>query len=282
MYARMLDAMVNYFLSLARRLQILLLSASVLMTLLGGCATTGDPRDPLEPMNRAIYSFNDSVDRAILKPVAEAYRAVLPSFVRTGVSNFFANINDVVIALNNLLQGKPVDAISDVGRIAFNTTVGVLGVFDVATELGVEKHNEDFGQTLGYWGVGDGPFLMLPLLGPSNLRDTAGRVVDFKLDPITYVDPSSDRNILWGSRVVSQRADLLDTSIILETAALDPYEFLRDAYLQRRRNLVHDGSPPPEKEDDIEIKMKPHTETDDTATRRRAEAAASTAVNPLQ
>lgn len=274
--------MVNDMQNLPRHLRVLLVSVSMLMTLLGGCATTGNPHDPLEPMNRAIYSFNDGVDQAIFKPVAEAYRAVLPSFVRTSVSNFFANINDVVIALNNLLQGKPGNAASDVGRIAINTTIGILGVFDVATEFGMEKHHEDFGQTLGYWGVGDGPFLMLPLLGPSNLRDTVGRVADFKLDPITYVDPSRDRNILWGSRSVSQRADLLETSKILETAALDPYEFLRDAYLQRRRNLVHDGSPPPEKEDDIEIKMKPRAETNDTAARPRAEAAASTAVNPLQ
>jgi len=274
--------MVNYMQNLPRHLRILLVSVSILMTLLGGCATTGNPRDPLEPMNRAIYSFNDSVDQAILKPVAEAYQAVLPSFVRTGVSNFFSNISDVVIALNNLLQGKPVNAASDVGRIAVNTTVGILGVFDVATELGMEKHNEDFGQTLGYWGMSDGPFLMLPLLGPSNLRDTAGLVADFKIDPVTYVDPSSDRNMLWGSRALSQRADLLGASKILETAALDPYAFLRDAYYQRRRNLVHDGSPPPEKDDDFEIKMKPRAETDDTAARRRAEAVASTAVIPLQ
>ena len=274
--------MVHYLSNLPRRLRVLLVSVSMLMTLLGGCATTGNPRDPLEPMNRAIYSFNDGVDQAIFKPVADAYRAVLPSFVRTGVSNFFSNINDVSIALNSLLQGKPVDAISDVGRVAVNTTAGILGVFDVATEFGLEKHNEDFGQTLGHWGVGDGPFLMLPLLGPSNLRDTVGLVTDFKLDPITYVDPSRDRNILWGSRSVSQRAHLLDASKILETAALDPYEFLRDAYLQRRRNLVHDGSPPPEKDDDLEIKIKPRAETNDTATRRRAGVAASTAVNPLQ
>ena len=279
--------MVSYMSNRLRRLRVLLVSASMLMTLLGGCATTGNPRDPLEPMNRAIYSFNDGVDQAIFKPVAEAYRAVLPSFVRTGVSNFFANINDVSIALNNLLQGKPVDAISDVGRIVVNTTAGVLGVFDVATEFGMEKHNEDFGQTLGYWGMSDGPFLMLPLLGPSNPRDTVGLAADFKLDPITYVDPSRDRNILWGSRSVSQRAHLLDASKILETAALDPYDFLRDAYLQRRRNLVHDGLPPPVKDDDLEIKIKPRpeprTETDDTTIRPHAwAAAASTAVNPLQ
>lgn len=259
--------MINRFPSLPRHFRILLAAASVLMVLLSGCATTGDPRDPLEPMNRAIYRFNDSVDQTILKPVAETYRAVLPSFVRTGVSNFFANINDVLIALNNLLQGKPADAASDVGRVAVNTTAGLLGVFDVATELGMDRHNEDFGQTLGYWGVGNGPFLMLPLLGPSNLRDTVGRVADFKLDPVTYVDPSRDRNILWVSRLVSDRTNLLGASTILEVAALDPYEFLRDAYLQRRRNLVHDGSPPPETGDDIDYNAKPLTQMNGTAVR---------------
>lgn len=232
----------------------------VMLSLLGGCATT-TPRDPLEPMNRAIYSFNDGVDTAIFKPLAEGYRAVLPGVVRTGISNFFANINDVLIALNNLLQGKLVNAISDVGRVVVNTTIGVLGFVDFATEFGLEKHNEDFGQTLGYWGIGDGAYLVIPLLGPSNVRDAVGKVVDFKTDPVTYVNHMRTRNVLWGVRMISYRADLLDTSKILDTAALDPYEFLRDAYLQRRRNLVHDGSPPPDPEGDRDIKMKPRTES---------------------
>jgi len=227
------------------------------MTLLGGCASTGNPRDPFEPLNRGIYHFNDGVDTVVLRPVAEVYRGVLPQFVRTGVSNFFSNINDVIVALNNLLQGKFLNAVSDVGRIVVNSTAGLLGVIDVATEIGLEKHNEDFGQTLGYWGIESGPFVMLPILGPSSARDAVGLLVDFKTDPLTYVDPSRDRNILWGARFVNRRAELLDTSKILETAALDPYEFLRDAYLQRRRNLVHDGSPPPEKDDEPEIKIKP-------------------------
>ena len=243
-------------LSHPRSLRALLLSVLLPLFLLGGCATTS-PRDPLEPMNRAIYSFNDGVDRALFKPVAEGYRAVLPAFVRTGVSNVFANINDVLIALNNLLQGKLVNAISDVGRVLVNTTVGVVGFFDMATHFGLEKHNEDFGQTLGYWGIGDGPYLVLPIIGPSNLRDAVARIVDFKTDPITYVRSMSLRNSLWGTRALSQRADLLDTSKILETAALDPYEFLRDAYLQRRRNLVHDGAPPREKDDGAEIDINP-------------------------
>lgn len=242
-----------------------LVCALLAFAMLGGCATTNNPRDPLEPINRGIYQFNEGVDNLILKPAAEIYRGVLPQFVRTGVSNFFANINDVIVALNNLLQGKFLNAASDVGRIVVNTTAGLLGVIDVATEIGLEKNNEDFGQTLGFWGIGDGPFLMLPFMGPSNLRDLVGRVVDFKTDPITYVDPSRPRNQLWATKFVNTRSELLDTSKILETAALDPYEFLRDAYIQRRRNLVHDGNPPADKDDDSEIRVKPRSSIEDGA-----------------
>ena len=180
--------------------------------------------------------------------------------------NVFANINDVIIALNNLLQAKFLNAVSDTGRIVVNTTVGLLGVFDVATELGLEKHDEDFGQTLGYWGLGDGPYLVLPILGPSSLRDSVGVFVDYKTDPLTYVDPNHDRNILWGVRAVNRRSELLDASKILETAALDPYQFVRDAYLQRRRSLVYDGSPPKDQDDDVDIKMKPRSERRDGDT----------------
>jgi phospholipid-binding lipoprotein MlaA len=235
----------------------------VALTLLGGCASTGNPRDPFEPLNRGIYHFNDGVDTVLLRPAAEVYRGVLPQFVRTGVSNFYSNINDVIVALNNLLQAKFLNAVSDVGRIVVNTTAGVLGVLDVATHIGLEKHDEDFGQTLGYWGIGPGPYLVIPLLGPSSVRDAIGRFVDFKTDPITYVDPSRDRNILWGVRFVNRRSELLETSKILETAALDPYEFLRDAYLQRRRNLVYDGSPPPDKDDTPDVRIKPRSEGPD-------------------
>ncbi|MBI2296016.1 MAG: VacJ family lipoprotein [Betaproteobacteria bacterium] len=238
------------------RLRAWLLCALVSLALLGGCASTGNPRDPLEPINRGIYHFNDGVDNLIVKPAAEIYRGVLPQVVRTGVSNFFSNISDVIVALNNLLQGKVTQAVSDVGRIVVNTTAGLLGVIDVATEIGLEKHQEDFGQTLGYWGIGDGPYLVIPFLGPSTLRDAVGLVGDWKTSPITYVDPTRDRNALYGLWFLNRRSELLETSKILETAALDPYEFVRDAYLQRRRNLVHDGNPPPE-ENDIEIKIKP-------------------------
>lgn len=216
--------------------------------LFAGCATGRDPRDPLESFNRRVYQFNEAVDRAVLKPVAEGYRKVLPQFVRASVSNFFSNINDVVVAFNNLLQGKFTAAYTDFGRVAINSTLGVLGLFDIASEAGIEKHNEDFGQTLGWWGVGDGPFIMLPFLGPSSGRDAVGRVVDYATDPVTYVDPSGTRLALRGTRIVNQRAELLGAVTVLETAALDPYEFIRDAYLQRRRNLVYDGVPPPDRE----------------------------------
>lgn len=236
-----------------RPFRVLLLTLLLPLALLGGCAST-NPRDPFEPVNRAVYTFNDAVDTAVIRPLAEAYRAVLPSFVRTGISNFFSNINDILVALNNLLQGKVVAAASDVGRVAVNTSLGLAGLFDVATRMGLEKHNEDFGQTLGYWGVGDGPYLVLPFLGPSSLRDTIGRAVDSKGDPLGFLRDIPWRNSLWGTRAVNQRAELLDTSKILETAALDPYEFLRDGYLQRRRNLIYDGSPPREKDEDAKLK----------------------------
>jgi phospholipid-binding lipoprotein MlaA len=240
------------------RLRALTAAAAVTFTVLGGCATTGgDPRDPFEPMNRAVYQFNDEFDKAIAKPVAEAYRAFVPDVVRTGVGNFFSNVNDVLIALNNALQGKVPDAINDLGRVAVNTTLGVLGFRDVATELGVPKNNEDFGQTLGRWGLRDGPYIVLPILGPSSVRDTFGWAGDFYTNPLTYVDPASTRNAVTGLRFVTVRADLLEASNILDTAALDPYEFVRDAYLQRRRNLVYDGNPPADKAFDLELETKP-------------------------
>jgi phospholipid-binding lipoprotein MlaA len=254
---------MNCFLA---RFRVSLACALACFALLGGCASVSNPRDPLEPVNRGIYTFNEAVDTTVLRPAAELYRGLVPRLVRNGVHNVFANINDVIIALNNLLQAKFVNAVSDTGRIVVNTTVGLLGVFDVATELGLEKHDEDFGQTLGYWGLGDGPYLVLPILGPSSLRDSVGVFVDFKTDPLTYVDPTRDRNILWGVRAVNRRSELLDASKILETAALDPYQFVRDAYLQRRRSLVYDGSPPKDQDEDVDIKMKPRSErrNDDT------------------
>ncbi|MEO1765799.1 MlaA family lipoprotein [Thiobacter aerophilum] len=225
-----------------------LVSCTVLLALsLSGCATATDPRDPLEPVNRGIYRFNETVDKAVLKPVAQGYKAVLPQPVRTGVANFFSNIEDVLIALNNLLQFKFHNAASDVARVAFNTTFGIAGIFDVATSFGLEKHDEDFGQTLGYWGIGDGPFLMLPILGPSNLRDTVGLAAYYQLDPVLNLDHIPTRNTLSTLRFVNHRAQLLDAEKVLDEAALDPYTFLRDAYIQHRRSLIYDGNPPREK-----------------------------------
>jgi phospholipid-binding lipoprotein MlaA len=249
------------------RLRTTLMLGLLSLAMLGGCASTHNPRDPLEPMNRAIYTVNDSLDKVVMKPVATAYKSVLPQFVRTGITNFYNNLYDVLTALNNLLQGKVGDAVSDVGRIAVNTTVGLAGFIDVATEIGLEKHKEDFGQTLGRWGLNSGPYLQIPFFGPSSFRDGVGSVVDFKLDPIRWIwrDHMRTRNLVWGLYVINLRANLLDSTKILDEAALDPYEFQRDAYLQRRRNLVYDGNPPPEKDDeDIpELKTKPRAEGED-------------------
>jgi phospholipid-binding lipoprotein MlaA len=224
-----------------------IICGAVSLLLAGGCATTGNPRDPLEPLNRAVYTFNDGFDALLVKPAAEFYRFIIPEFARTGVSNFFSNLNDVIVAANNLLQGKATHAASDVGRILVNSTVGVLGLFDIATGLGMEKHNEDFGQTLARWGVGDGIYLVLPLLGPSTLRDTAALPVDWQGDPVQWHEPVDERNALTVTRTVARRADLLGVTSTLEEAALDRYVFLREAYLQRRRSLVYDGRPPRER-----------------------------------
>jgi len=228
--------------------------------MMSSCATK-DPRDPFEPMNRAFYKFNDGLDKSIFKPVAQAYQTVLPQVVRTGVTNFFNNLYDVLVALNNLLQGKLPEAASDVGRIAMNTTAGIGGLIDVATKVGLEKHNEDFGLTLGHWRVEAGPYLQLPFFGPSSFRDGLGRLVDFKLDPIYWVwyHDVATRNSLWGLYIVNTRANLLDVTNLLEKAALDPYEFQRDAYLQRRRYLIYGNNPPPEKDQET----MPKSELDD-------------------
>ncbi|HKU72257.1 MAG TPA: VacJ family lipoprotein [Burkholderiales bacterium] len=230
---------------------------AVALFVLGGCATNGNPQDPLESLNRGVYKLNDVADHLIIKPAAEVYRGLVPAIVRTGVGNFFSNINDVIVALNSLLQGKVTQAALDVSRIVVNTTVGILGIWDPATEMGLEKHNEDFGQTLGYWGIGSGPYLVLPLVGPSSFRDGVGLLADVKADPKSYVDPIRDRNLLWGFYVVHRRSELLDASKVLEVAALDEYEFVRDAYLQRRRNLVYDGNPPDEDEPESRPESKP-------------------------
>ena len=262
--------------TLIARLAKPLIAGLAVLLLVSGCASTNNPRDPFEPINRGIYQFNDVLDKAIMKPVATVYKTVLPEVIRTGVTNFFNNLYDILTALNNLLQGKFSDALSDVGRIALNTTAGVGGLIDLGTEVGLEKHNEDFGQTLGWWGMPAGPYLQMPLFGPSSVRDAVGRFVDFKGDPIKWLwrNDIPTRNSLWGLYFVNLRANLLDSTKILDEAALDPYEFQRDAYLQRRRNLVYDGNPPPEKdEEDIpDVKVKPRTDADEPARPSTGEA----------
>jgi phospholipid-binding lipoprotein MlaA len=224
----------------ARNVLLVLLLAGA-----AGCATTAnDARDPFEGFNRAMYSFNDGFDQAIGKPVSTAYRDALPVQIRTWVRNFFANIADIWIGANDLLQGKPGDTVVDWARFAFNTTVGVFGINDVASDMGLEKHDEDFGQTFGRWGMNDGPYLVWPFLGSSSVRDSAGLVLDIYTDPVLEHKPIRVRNVMAVTRAIGKRADLLDASRILEEAALDKYVFQRDAYLQRRRNQVYDGNPP--------------------------------------
>jgi phospholipid-binding lipoprotein MlaA len=215
---------------------------------LGGCATTGNgSNDPLEGYNRFMFSINDGLDRAVIKPVASGYKTVMPEFARTGVTNFFSNLGDIWIAINNILQGKLGAGASDLGRFAINTTVGIVGLFDVASSAGLEKHNEDFGQTLGRWGMGSGAYVVLPFLGPSDLRDGFSRLlIDWHGDPLWYISNIPTRNELIGFRIVDDRANLLDVSRLAEEAALDHYAYVRDAYLQRRRSLIYDGDPPPE------------------------------------
>ncbi len=221
---------------------------SVLFSL-AGCATTGegDPRDPFEGFNRGVYKFNEKVDDYVARPVAEAYEDWIPREVRSRVRNFFGNLADPFIGVNNMLQGKFSEGFDDWTRFILNTTVGLVGIHDVATDFGLEKHNEDFGQTFGRWGAGTGPYLVLPIFGSSSLRDGVGLAADMVTDPLGEVRPIDLRNSAIATRAVQSRADLLGASRVLEQAALDKYIFQRDAYLQRRRSLVYDGRPPREK-----------------------------------
>lgn len=218
---------------------------------LGGCASTQvghNAKDPLEPINRGVYYFNDKLDKAVIKPVARAYDKVTPEPVQNMVRNFFSNLDDIVVTINDLLQLKFAQAASDSARVVFNSTFGIFGLFNFADHL--EKHNEDFGQTLGYWGIGSGPYIVLPFFGPSNLRDSAGLYVDSMTNPMEEVEPVRTRNQLYAAKIISVRTDLLKREEVLDAAAVDRYAFIRDAYLQRRQSLVYDGDPPREEIDD--------------------------------
>ena len=218
----------------------------VTILLLGGCATTSQSNDPLEGYNRAMYSFNDLADRAVLKPVAKAYDAVTPDPISRGISNFFSNLNEITVILNDLLQFKFSQAADDTGRFLLNSTVGFAGIFDVAGYAGHQSHDEDFGQTLGAWGVEPGAYVVLPFFGPRNVRDSFGLVADIYTDPVTYIKDNGDRNAFVATRIIDNRATLLSAEKVLDEASLDEYAFVRDAYLQRRQNLVYDGNPPEE------------------------------------
>ena len=218
---------------------------------LTGCASTANnPKDPYEGFNRAMFSVNEGID-VVAKPIAQGYDAAAPLPVKAGIGNFFGNIYDVWTAVNNLLQGKGGDAMSDLGRVLINTTVGIGGVFDVASEMGLEKHAEDFGQTLAVWGVPEGDYLYWPLIGPRTTRDTFGWMVDAAADPVWRVDDVALRNSLVGVHFIDLRASLLPTDKVVEQAAFDKYNYIRDAYLQNRRSAVRDGNP--EKEGDCKM-----------------------------
>jgi phospholipid-binding lipoprotein MlaA len=233
--------------------------AFAMLVLASGCATLPpnagqDPRDPWEKYNRNMFAFNDGFDEAITKPLAELY-VKLPQGMRTCLSNAFSNLRGPSTAINNFFQSKPVEALSDVGRFAVNTTVGIVGCFDVATGWGMEAHREDFGQTLGVWGFEPGPYLVMPIFGPSSVRDAIGIYgVEPFLDLNFYIDYPGIEYTVLGLRVVNERAELLPADRLVREAALDRYTFIRDGYLQRRRSLVYDGNPPrvidPDDEDD--------------------------------
>lgn len=211
--------------------------------LLAGCASVAhpDPRDPWESYNRAMTRFNDDVDDALLKPVAKAYKTLVPQTARTGVGNFFGNLGDAWSFVNNVLQGNAEGALHSFWRVAVNTSIGIGGLFDPASEMRLVRHKEDFGQTLGRWGADSGPYLVLPLLGPSTLRDTLALPVDVYGQPLGHVHDVPVRNSLLGLQIVDTRARLLNAEQLLDQAALDPYAFTRDAYLQKRRNDVLNG-----------------------------------------
>lgn len=239
----------------------LLLSSLVISITLAGCAsrgtTTPEQHDPWVGWNRGTQSFNDTIDRAILKPVAKGYHWITPDFVNKGVSNFFSNINDVGVTLNDLLQFKVTQGGMDASRFLINTTAGVAGIFDVAKMIDLPKHKEDFGQTLGFWGVPSGSYLVLPFFGPSSPRDAFGLLGDALLNPLTYVSAFGGAAVnaaTAGSRaldVTDSRADLMTTEKIVDEGAVDRYDFIKNSYEQNRNYLIHDGNPPDENDPDL-------------------------------
>jgi phospholipid-binding lipoprotein MlaA len=227
-----------------------LTAAAAATVLLAGCAATPSKVDPLEPMNRALYQVHDVLDTNVVKPVAEGYVSVVPQFIRTGFANVFNNIDDLFSAVNGLLQGKPDKAGNDLGRVMVNTLFGIGGLIDIASDAGIERGNEDFGQTFAVWGFPQGPYLFIPLFGPTTVRDGTGTLVRIALGPVSYIANVPVRNSIYGVGYIDLRSQALESGSILDTAALDRYVFIRNAYLQRRRYLIYDGKPPPETEEE--------------------------------
>jgi phospholipid-binding lipoprotein MlaA len=211
---------------------------------IGNTIAEENPHDPYEGFNRSMFAVHEAIDKYAAKPVAQAYDNAVPLPVKAGVGNFFGNVGELWVGVNSALQGKFSDAGVDLGRLLINSTVGIFGLFDVASELGLERHDEDFGQTMAVWGAGSGGYLFWPVIGSRTVRDTLGWGVDIMGDPVGYVDSIPVRNSLRGLRIVDIRASLLPADKVVEEAALDKYAYIRDAYLQRRRNQIFDGRPP--------------------------------------
>ena len=218
--------------------------------LLAGCAAAPSRDDPFEPMNRASYRVHEVVDGQIVKPMVQAYVDYTPRLVQQGIHNFFGNIDDFFSFINGMLQNKPDKAGHDLGRVMMNTGFGLLGLIDIASEAGIPKGNEDFGQTFGVWGIPQGPYLFIPVFGPTTVRDGTGWIIRAYATPIGYIPDVSTRNILWGIGFIDARASALEAESLVNQAALDPYTFIRRSYLQRRQYLVYDGKPPPPKDDE--------------------------------
>jgi len=269
------------------RLRQNLFRAVVVLGLAGlaGCVTVPpnagqDPRDPWEKFNRNVFAFNDGFDAAILRPAAELW-AKLPDGIRDCFSNAFANLRGPSTAINNTLQGKPAEGLSDLGRFAINTTVGIVGCFDIASKLGLEQHREDFGQTLGVWGFGPGPYLVIPIFGASDVRDAVGIFgVEPFLDLNFYIDYPTIEYTVFALRIVNERAELLPADRLVREAALDRYTFIRDGYLQRRRSLIYDGNPPREPDEEEPEGDEPKTAAPTTVPASGGAPTGSTDVKP--
>jgi phospholipid-binding lipoprotein MlaA len=228
----------------AHRVRRLLLGAFVAALTCGGVMADENSRDPYEGFNRAMFATNEVIDKYAARPVAQVYDNAVPLPVKASVGNFFGNAGELLVGVNSALQGKLGDAGVDLGRLLINSTIGIFGLFDVASELGLERHDEDFGQTLAVWGVPDGGYLFWPVIGPRNVRDTVGFAVGAYVDPVVYTRPVSVRNSMAALRFVDIRASLLPSDKVVEEASLDKYAYIRDAYMQRRRNQIFDGRPP--------------------------------------